>query len=64
MMKSGKVNEKGVYYFVLFDLADNVPVVTMLTKKLNYNIIKNFIDMSIPFKESTAIVTGSKIEYD
>ena len=59
-----KVNGKWVYYLVLFDLVYNVPIATMLSKKLNYNIIKNFIDMSIPFKDRTAIVTDLKLDYD
>ena len=59
-----KVNGKWVYYIVLFDLVNNVPVASMLTKKLKHNLIKDFIDMSIPFKDRIAIVTDLKPEYD
>ena len=59
-----KINGKWVYYIVLFDLVNNVPVASMLTKKLKHNLIKDFIDMSIPFKDRIAIVTDLKPEYD
>lgn len=59
-----KVNGKWVYYLVIFDLVNNVPVAATLTEKIDIIIIKNFIDTSIPFKDRTAIVTDLKIEYD
>ena len=36
----------------------------MLSEKLSGSIIKDFIDMSIPFKDRIAIVTDLKLEYD
>lgn len=59
-----KVNGNWIYYLVLFDLVNNVPVASMLTEKLYDEVIKNFIDMSIPFKDRIAIVTDLKPEYD
>lgn len=59
-----RVNGNWVYYLVLFDLVNNVPVASMLTEILNENVIENFIDMSIPFKDRVAIVTDLKPEYD
>ncbi len=59
-----KVNGNWVYYLVIFDLIENVPVASMLTEKLSKNIIKDFIDRSIPFKNRIAIVTDLKMEYD
>ena len=59
-----KVNGNWIYYLVLFDLINNVPVASMLSEELSVDIIKNFIDMSIPFKDRTAIVTDLKPEYD
>ena len=59
-----KVNGNWVYYLVIFDLIENVPVASMLSEKLSKNIIKNFIDRSIPFKDRIAIVTDLKMEYD
>lgn len=49
---------------LLFDLINNVPVASMLSEKLSVDIIKNFIDISIPYKDRTAIVTDLKPEYD
>ena len=59
-----KVNGNWVYYLIIFDLVNNVPVASMLTEILNENVIENFIDMSIPFKDRIAIVTDLKPEYD
>ena len=36
----------------------------MLTEKLSKNIIKDFIDRSIPFKDRIVMVTDLKKEYD
>ena len=59
-----KVNGNWIYYLVLFDLINNVPVASMLSEELSNNIIKNFIEKSIPYKDRTAIVTDLKPEYD
>ena len=59
-----RVNGNWVYYLVIFDLIENVPVASMLTEKLSKNIIKDFIDRSIPFKDRIAMVTDLKMEYD
>lgn len=59
-----KVNGKWIYYLVIFDLIHNVPVASILSEKLSKDIIKNFIDKSIPLKDRIAIVTDLKIEYD
>lgn len=59
-----RINGNWVYYLVLFDLVNNVPVASMLTEILNENVIENFIYMSIPFKDRAAIVTDLKPEYD
>ena len=59
-----KVSGNWIFYLVLFDLINNVPVASMLSDKLTIDIIKNFINMSIPYKDRTAIVTDLKPEYD
>lgn len=59
-----RVSENWIYYLVLFDLINNVPVASMLSEKLSKDVIKNFIDNSIPPKDRIAIVTDLKPEYD
>ncbi len=59
-----KVSGKWIYYLVIFDLVNNVPVASTLSETLNEDLIKNFIDKSIPFKDRIAIVTDLKPEYD
>ena len=59
-----KVNGNWIFYLVLFDLVNNVPIASMLTEKLSEDVIKNFIKMSIPSKDRIGIVTDLKPEYD
>ena len=59
-----RVEGKWIYYLIIFDIVNNVPVASMLTKKLDTDIIKNFIKNSIPDKDRVAIITDLKPEYD
>lgn len=59
-----RVEGKWIYYLIIFDIVNNVPVASMLTKKLDTDIIKNFIKNSISDKDRVAIITDLKPEYD
>ena len=59
-----KINGNWIFYLVLFDLVNNVPIASMLTEKLSKDVIKIFIKMSIPSKDRIGIVTDLKLEYD
>lgn len=59
-----KVNGKWIYYYVLFDIINRVPVATYLSDSITNDQIRTFINKSIPFKDRVAIVTDLKPGYD
>ena len=59
-----KVNGKWVYYYVLFDLINRVPIATFLTDSVTNAKIKDFINKSIPSKDRIAIVTDLNPGYN
>lgn len=59
-----RVDGKWIYYYVLFDIVNRVPVATYLSDSLSNDEIKNFINMSIPYKDRIAIITDLKSGYD
>ena len=59
-----KVNGKWIYYYVLFDIINRVPVATFLTDSITNKKIKDFINKSIPSKDRIAIITDLKPGYD
>lgn len=59
-----KVNGKWIYYYVLFDIINRVPVATYLTDSINNDKIKDFINISIPYKDRISIITDLKPGYD
>ena len=59
-----KVNGKWIYYYVLFDIINRIPVATYLSKSITNDEIRNFINQSIPYKDRIAIVTDLKPGYD
>ena len=59
-----KVNGKWIYYYVLFDIINRVPVASFLTDSVTNKKIKDFINKSIPPKKRIAIITDLKPGYD
>lgn len=59
-----KVNGKWIYYYVLFDIINRIPVATFLTDSITNKKIKDFINKSIPPKNRIAIITDLKPGYD
>lgn len=59
-----KVNGKWIYYYILFDIINRVPVATYLSDSITNDQIRTFINKSIPFKDRVAIVTDLKPGYD
>ena len=53
-----------IYYYVLFDIINQVPVTTYLSKSITNDEIRNFINQSILYKDSIVIVTDLKLSYD
>ena len=58
-----KVNGKWVYYYVLFDIINRVPIATFLTDSITNEKIKDFINKSIAPKDRIAIITDLKPGY-
>ena len=58
-----KVDGKWIYYYILFDLINQVPVATFLTDSITNEKIKDFINKSIAPKDRIAIITDLKPGY-